>query len=165
MESPTTYSYEKYSFRIMTPLMALISFVFLVNGAYIVGAIAFVLGALLAFSYQGVIIDPLQERYMKYDRFLTFRISGWKRLPTPSYVTVVRINVSSNRAGPVPFVVPQDKKSSRSFKVNLVVKGDQRYISICRGSHEQMTEEALLLGRKLHLRVLDYTTHEKKWIL
>lgn len=165
MESPTTYRYEKYSFRIITPLMALMTFVFLVNGAYISGVIAFVLGGLLAFSYQGVIIDPLQQRYMKYDRFLTIRLGGWKRLPTPSYATVVRINVSSNRDAPVPFVVPQDKKSVRSFKVNLVVKGDQRYISICRGSHEQMTKEALLLGQKLQIRVLDYTTNERKWLL
>jgi hypothetical protein len=28
-----------------------------------------------------------------------------------------------------------------------------------------MTSEALRLGEHLKLRVLDYTTHEKKWIL
>jgi hypothetical protein len=165
MESPTIYSYEKYSFKIITPLMALITIAFLANGAYIGASVTLILGALLAFSYQGVIIDPAQKRYMKYDRFLSMRIGGWKTLSTPSYVTVVQINVSSNRAGPVPFVVPQDKKSARAFKVNLVVEGNQRYIAICRGTFEKMTEEALLLGEKLQLRVLDYTTHEKKWIL
>jgi hypothetical protein len=62
-------------------------------------------------------------------------------------------------------VVPQDKKGARAFKVNLVVEGRIRFVSICRGSMEKMTKEAIRLGEHLQLRVLDYTTHEKKWIL
>jgi hypothetical protein len=45
------------------------------------------------------------------------------------------------------------------------VEGNQRYIPICRGPLGKMKEEALRLGRVLNIRVLDYTTHEKKWIL
>ena len=145
--------------------MALLTIAFLVNGAYIGSSICFVAGALAAFSYQGVIIDTTGQRYMKYDRFLKFRIGGWNPLPAPSYVTIVRINLSSRRTGPTPIVVPQDKKGARAFKVNLVVEGNERYISICRGSLHKMTEEALRLGEHLQIRVLDYTTHEKKWIL
>ncbi len=165
MEATGIYKYEKYSFKIITPLMALLTIAFLVNGAYIGGPIFFVLGVLSAFSYQGIIIDTSTQRYMKYDRFLKFRIGGWKDLPVPSYVTVVRINISSRRTAPTPIVVPQDKKGARAFKVNLVVEGQMRYIGICRGSLENMTKEALRLGEHLQLRVLDYTTHEKKWIL
>ena len=165
METSTNYKYEKYSFKIVTPLMALISFALLVNGVYIGGSICFVVGVLMVFSYQGVIIDMAGERYMKYDRFLSFKIGGWKALPTPSYVTVVRINLSSSRTGPTPIVVPQDKKGARAFKVNLVVEGQKRFVTICRGSLENMTKEALRLGEHMQLRVLDYTTHEKKWIL
>jgi len=164
METPASYRYEKYSFKFISPLMALITIAFLVNGEYIGGSICFVVGALAAFSYQGVIIDMAGKRYMKYDRFLNFKIGGWKALPSPSYVTVVRINLSSRRIGPTPIVVPQDKKGARAFKVNLVVEGKTRYISICRGSLEKMTREALRLGEHLQIRVLDYTTHEKKWI-
>lgn len=141
------------------------TFVFLVYAQYIVASITFILGTLLAFSYQGVIIDPEQQRYLKYDRFLNIKIGGWKTLSTPSYVTVVRINLSSRRSAPSPIVVSQDKKGVRAFKVNLVVDSDERYISICRGSLEKMTSEALRLGKHLQIRVLDYTTHDKKWIL
>ena len=165
MDAPPAYHYEKYSFKVITPLLALMSFIFLVNGELIGGSICFVLGALSAFSFQGVIIDPAGQRYLKFDRFLKFRIGGWKPLPAPTYVTVVRINLASRRSMPSPLVLPQDKKGSRAYKVNLVVEGDQRYISICRGSLETMTEEALRLGNILHVRVLDYTTHDKKWIL
>lgn len=164
MESPEIYKYEKYSFKVITPLMALLTIAFLVNGGYIVGPICFVLGMLSAFSYQGIIIDTTAKRYMKYDRFLKFNIGGWKDLPVPSYVTVVRINLSSRRTGPTPMIGPQDHKGARAFKLNLVVEGKMRFIGICRGSLEGMTKEALRLGEHMQLRVLDYTTHEKKWI-
>jgi len=165
MDSQEIYKYEKYSFKIITPLMVLLTVAFLVNGEYIGGPICFVLGVLSAFSFQGIIIDPVERRFMKYDRFLKFRIGGWKPLPVASYVTVVRINLSSRRSAPSPIVVPQDKKGVRAFKVNLVVEGKMRFIGICRGSLENMTKEALRLGEYLQLRVLEYTTHEKKWIL
>ena len=165
MEATGIYKYEKYSFKIIAPLMALLTIAFLVNGEYIGGPICFVLGVLSAFSYQGIIIDTSTQRYMKYDRFLKFRIGGWKDLPVPSYVTIVRINLSSRRTAPTPIVVPQDKKGARAFKVNLVVEGQMRFLGICRGSLEKMTKEALRLGEYLQLRVLDYATHEKKWIL
>jgi len=165
MNRPSVYRYEKYSFKVITPLMALLSIAFLANGEYIGGAICLVAGGLSAFSFQGVLIDVAERQYLQYDRFLKWRIGAWKALPPPSYVTVVRINLASRRTGPSPIVVPQDKKGIRAFKVNLVVEGDQRYIGICRGSLENMTEEALRLGKSLNIRVLDYTTHEKKWIL
>lgn len=165
MESPGLYKYEKYSFKVISPLMVLLTVAFLVNGAYIGGSICFVLGAISAFSFQGIIIDTAGKRFMKYDRFLKFNIGGWKALPTPSYVTVVRINLSSRRTAPSYIVGPQDKKEARAFKVNLVVEGRMRFVGICRGSLEKMTEEALRLGEHMQLRVLDYTTHEKKWIL
>lgn len=165
MNSPAPYRYERYSFKIITPLVVLISLAFLLNGAYITGSVILVAGGLTAFSYKGVIIDCTQNRYMKYDRILKFRIGSWETLSNPSYVTVVRINLSNRRLGPAPLVMPEDQKAAKAYKVNLVVEGDQRYIGICRGPLEEMTREALRLGEHLELRVLDYTTHEKKWIL
>jgi len=165
VEPADRYKYEKYNFRVITPLLVLIALTFLFNGGYIGASIAFLLAVPTAFSYQGVIIDPAENRFLKYDRFLTFRIGSWKDLSRPSYVTVVRIKLSNRRTAPSPIVAPEDKKGARSFKVNLVVEGDERFIPICHGALEQMTGEALKLGKHLGLRVLDYTTHEKKWIL
>ena len=165
MNAPAAYRYEKYSFKIITPLIGLISLAFLLNGAYIVGSILLLIGCLSAFSYQGVIIDETRHQYLKYDRFLKIRIGAWKPLSDPSYVTVVRINLSNRRIGPAPMVMPEGQKEAKAYKVNLVVEGDERYVSICRGPLEKMTREALRLGEHLQIRVLDYTTHEKKWIL
>jgi hypothetical protein len=159
------YIYEKYNFRIITLLLGLMACVFLVYQEYTGAIISLALGVLLIFSYQGVTIDMQNRRYMKYDRFMKFRIGRWETLPKPSYVTLVRINLSSRRTLPSPMVLPEDKKGSKAFKVNLVVEDDMRYIPICRGPLEKMKEEALKLGRVLGIRVLDYTTHDKKWIL
>lgn len=165
MEQPSIYTYERYHFRMFTLLFALMTFIFLANDEFIGGGISFLLGVVLTISYQGIQIDPVKGLYLKYDRFLWFKIGGWKSMSPPSYVTIVRINLSSQRNIPSPLALPDDKKGAKSFKVNLVVEGDERYINICRGSLDAMTAEALKLGKHLHIRVLDFSTSEKKWIL
>jgi len=165
MNRPGIYTYEKYYFRMFTLLMVLMCLIFLFNSEFIGGSISFGLGVLLSFSYQGVKIDPDKQQYLKYDRFAWFRIGQWKSMSPPAYVTIVRINLSSQRNMPSPLALPDDRKGAKSFKVNLVVEGDERYINICRGPLDGMTAEALRLGRYLGIRVLDFSTHEKKWIL
>jgi len=164
MDPSGIYRYEKFYFRMFTPMLVLIAIIFLIYAQYLGATISLVLGVLLIFSYQGTLIDTSRQRYMKYDRFLSLKVGSWQRLSTPSYVTIVRINLSSRRTAPSPIVVPQDKQGARAYKVNLVVEGDERFISICRGNRENMTEEALKLGAYLGIRVLDFSTREKKWI-
>lgn len=162
---PAMYTYEKYYFRIIPLLMVLFTIIFLVYNEYIGASATIILGVLFSFSYQGVSIDTENERYMKYDRFLWFKVGRWMPLSAPSYVTIARINLSSRRTMPSPLVLPENKKRAKSYKVNLVVEGEERYITICLGSIEKMTREALRLGQHLQIRVLDHSTHDKKWIL
>lgn len=159
------YKYEKYYFRIFSPLLALLLFIFLLYGEYIGAIVSLALGILVSFSYQGVLIDTAGKRYMKYDRLLRLRIGRWEPLSTPSYVTLVRVNLSSQRNMPSPLALPDNRKMAKSYKVNLVVEGTERYITICRGRLEPMKNEALRLGKHLQIRVLDFSTHNKKWIL
>ena len=165
MDQSGIYTYEKYSFSIVTLLMVLMTFIFLVNSEFVGGAVSILLGVLLSISYRGISIDTLKKQYLKYDRFLWIKIGRWKSYSKPSYLTIVRINLSSSRNLPAPMLLPDNKKDAKSFKVNLVVEGNERYINVCRGSKEVMTIEALRLGRHLGIRVLDFTTSEKKWIL
>jgi hypothetical protein len=158
------YTHEKYNFRMVTLLLGLMAIIFLVYEAYIGGVVSIVLAGLLSNSFQGVKIDGKGRRFIRYDRFLRLRIGKWEPLPEPSYVTLVRINLSSRRTLPGPLVMPENKRGAKAFKVNLVVEDDRRYIPVCRGGLDKMKEEALALGEELDIRVLDYTTHEKKWI-
>ncbi|MEZ5069504.1 MAG: hypothetical protein R2751_00700 [Bacteroidales bacterium] len=77
----------------------------------------------------------------------------------------MRIKLSSQRTMASPLAVPEDTRDARTYRVNLVVDGPERYIKICRGNRERMTQEALNLGKFLGLRVLDCSRHEKRWIL
>lgn len=165
MNASGIYSYERYYFRMFSLLMALVMTIFLFNSEFIGAGIALALGVFLSFSYQGIRIDPEQRKYLKYDRFAWFTIGQWKGMSAPSYVTIVRVNLSSQRNMPSPLALPDNRKGAKSYKVNLVVEGDERYIHICRGPLEAMTKEALRLGEHLRIRVLDFSTPEKKWIL
>lgn len=159
------YNYERYNFRVITLGLGLMAIMFLMYGGYPWAIISLVLAVLATFSFEGITIDQKAQRYKKYDRFFRLKIGRWEKLPQPSYVTLVRINLNNQKNLASPIITPQAGKSTRAFKVNLVVEGDKRFIPICRGSIEKMTEEALKLGKALDLRVLDYTTHDKKWIL
>ncbi len=159
------YTYERYNFRIFPLFLGLMAFMFLVYNEYVGATISIVLGVLLSFSYQGVKIDKTKQRFLKYDRISKFRIGRWEKLPNPSYVSLVRINLSTRRNMPGPLILPEAGKGAKAFKVNLVVEGDMRFITVCRGNQERMREEALKLGQELGIRVLDYTTHDKHWIL
>ena len=159
------YNYEKYYFRLFSPLMALAMIIFLIYTEYIGASISLLLGVLLSFSYQGIKIDLENNRYMRYDRFTWIVIGSWRPLSPPSYVTIVRINLSSRRTIPSPLILPEDKQGAKSYKVNLVVDGAERYVNVCRGSLDKMIKEALRLGNHLGVRVLDFTTPDKKWIL
>ncbi len=159
------YNYEHYNFRVLTLLLGLMAFMFLMYDQYIGASISLVLGALSTISYTGISLDTAKQRYLKYDRFVKFKLGRWVALPKPSYVTLVRIKLSNVRSGVSPMITPEPGKRARSYKINLVVEGDRRFIAVCRGPKEKMTQEALKLGRELDIRVLDYTTHEKKWIL
>jgi hypothetical protein len=159
------YNYERYNFRVISLLLGLMAFIFLVYAEYIGAIISSALAIFVSFSFEGITIDPVRQRFIKYDRFIRFRIGRWESLPKPSYVTLVRINLNNMRNMASPMITPEPGKSARAYKVNLVVEGDIRFIAICRGPMEKMKNEALKLGEALQIRVLDYTTHDKKWIL
>lgn len=158
------YRYEKYNFRIITLVMAVLALSLVAYAEYVAGFAVILVGVLLSFSYEGIRIDPEKKRYLKYDRFMWIRIGRWKPMSDPSYVTIVRINLSSRRTLPSPLVPPEERKGARAYKVNLVVEGEERYISVCIGPLKEMTSEALRLGKYLNIKVLDYSTHEKRWI-
>lgn len=159
------YNYERYNFRVISLLLGLMAFMFLVYAEYTGAIISLALATLVSFSFEGITIDPVRQRFIKYDRFIRFRIGRWESLPKPSYVTLVRINLNNMRNMASPMITPEPGKAARAYKVNLVVEGDIRFIAICRGPMEKMKNEALKLGQILQIRVLDYTTHDKKWIL
>ena len=61
--------------------------------------------------------------------------------------------------------LPGEGKSTRTYKLNLVVDGKERYISLARGRRLAMLDEGLKIARLLRIKLLDHTTHEKRWLV
>ncbi len=131
---------------------------------YIEAAIFATPGGLFAISFKGFKIDTKNKRIRHYDRFLWFYFGKWIDYPTPQYITVVSIKLSARRNSSIAIITPQSGKSAQSYKMNLVVEGKTRFIPLTRGNRTKLIEEALIIGRLLEIRVLDYTSHEKHWL-
>ncbi|MFC2129349.1 hypothetical protein ACFLQX_01070 [Bacteroidota bacterium] len=148
----------------MAWFLLLLGIVFTFQEMYIEAAVFGTPGGLFAISFKGFKIDSINRRIKHYDRFLWFYFGRWHDYPQPLYVTVVSVKLGSKRNAPIAFVLPESGKAAQSYKMNLVVEGKQRYIPLTRGNRSKLIEEALKIGQLLNIRVLDYTSPDKKWL-
>ena len=158
------YTYEKFNLRLFPWFLLLVSIYLSISGNYIEAGIFATPGGIFAISFKGFKIDPENKRIRHYDRFLWFYFGKWIEYPKPQYVTVASIKLGVKRNLPLAIISPQSGKSAQSYKMNLVVEGKLRFIPLTRGNREKLIEEALIIGRLLGIRVLDYTSHEKQWL-
>ncbi len=158
------YTYEKFNIQLLPWFALILAIVFLFSKMYMEAGVSGAIALLFCISYTGFNIDPLRGRIRQYDRFLWFYIGNWRPIPTPLYVSVVRIRLSSKRVSPLPLPAPETGKSSRTYKLNIVVEGPERYISLTHGKRLEMLEVGLKIARMLHVRLLDQTTSEKRWL-
>ncbi|MBN1131577.1 MAG: hypothetical protein JXR52_08310 [Bacteroidales bacterium] len=158
------YNYETYKFNFLSPLFILAGSIFAVYGQVIPAVITFFPGAVFLVSFQGIRVDTEQMKMQKYSRILRFRFGSWVPLEPVQYLTVNRYNIRGSQTG---FLIGTDLGTSvyKGYKVNMVFEGKNLYVSLMKGKKETMIAEALKLGKMLNCRVLDYSTHEKKWIL
>lgn len=151
--------------RIFPWFMLILGIVFAITGMYIEAGIFGTFGAVFSISFNGFSIDSQKLLIRQYDRFLWFYFGKWRPFPRPLYVTVVSIKVSGRRIQPLPLALPGEGKSSQTYKLNLVVDGKERYISLARGKRLAMLDEGLKIARLLHVKLLDHSSHEKRWLV
>lgn len=158
------YIHENYKFNFIAPLLFLLGTIFTVYGEYITGALGFFFGILFLFSFEGVRINLEARRMQKYQKIMWIRFGKWIVVPPVQYVTVNRYNIRGSQA---TFLAGSDAGSSvyKSYKINLVLEGKNQYITLMRGKQEKMLKESVKIGQFLNCRVLDYSTHEKQWLL
>lgn len=159
------YSYERFNVRFFPWFLVLLAIIFSVSGMYIESAIFGIPGAVTSFSWTGFNIDPEKRLIRKYDRFMWFYIGNWKPIPQPMYVTVVRVKLSSSRTLPIPMPSTDEGSSSRSYKMNIVINSRDRFIPLTYGKRMELLEEGLKIARLLNIRLLDYSTSEKRWLV
>lgn len=158
------YTYEKFNLRLFSWFLLFIGIVFTFSGMYTEAALFGTPGALTAISFTGFNIDPEKMLIRKYDRFLWFYFGKWHPIYAPAYVTVVRVMLSGKRMMPMPLVAPDTGRSTRSYKINLVVNTSERFIPLAYGNRLIMLEEGLKIAKTLNIKLLDHTTSEKRWL-
>jgi len=158
------YSRETYRFNFLAPLFVLAGAIFAVYSEFIPAAIAFFFGIVFLISFQGIRIDTGKMKMQKFNRILWIRFGKWVPLQPVQYLTINRYNIRGSQAA---FLTGSDVGSTvyKAYKVNMVFEGKNMYVSLMKGGKEKMIEEAIKLGRMMNCRVLDYSSHEKKWIL
>jgi hypothetical protein len=158
------YTYERFNVRLFPWFLIIVALIFTFSGMYLEGALVGTPGGLLVVSWKGININAADQTIRVYDKFLWFYIGKWQHIPKPLYVTVVRINLSASRTAAIPFIAPQEGKSTVAYKINLIVDGHQRFVPIARGKRAEMLEEAWKIARLLDIRLLDHTTCDKVWL-
>ncbi|MCF8225812.1 MAG: hypothetical protein K9J30_08025 [Bacteroidales bacterium] len=159
------YTYEKFNVRLFPWFLLVLGMAFTFSGMYLEAGILGTLGALLAISFTGFSIDAERMMVRRFDRFLWVYIGNWKPIEKPLYVTVVRIKLSGRRNTPLPIPTAGMGKDARAYKLNLVIEGKARYIPLAIGNRIEMLEAGLEIARLLNIKLLDHTSHEKKWLV
>ena len=160
----TMYIHESYKFNFFSPLFLLLGSIFAVYEEFIPAGIFFLLGILFLISFQGIRIDIEGMRMQKFNKILWIRFGKWIPVQPVQYLTINRYNIRGSQSN---FLTGSDSGSSvyKAYKVNMVFEGKNLYISLMRGKREKMVSEAIMLVTLINCRVLDYSTHEKKWLL
>lgn len=158
------YTYEKFNFRPFPWLLLILGIIFTFSERYIEAGILGTLGAFLAISFKGYSIDPKKRAIRKYDRFLWFYFGTWKPFSNPLYLTIVSIKISGRKSAPALLVAPGNDTSIKSYKINLIVDGKERYVPLMRGKRLLLIKEGKKIAQMLNIRLLDHTTSEKEWI-
>jgi hypothetical protein len=142
-----------------------INLILFVAASIIFGVLMTILTISLFFQTSGFIIDRENNRVKKVRGFWGMKIGKWQKLPEFKYVSLLRVKQGrkSYQASSAMFV--QKSSNSNIYKVNLVIdSGTQKVFNLINANKEKAIETGLLVGEYLDLKVLDVTTHEKKWI-
>ncbi len=158
------YTFERFNVRLFSWFLLLVGTILSLSGMYLEGALFGTPGALTAISFTGFNIDAEKSRFRKYDRFLWVYIGSWHPIPEPMYVTVVRVKLSGRRLSPLPMATADEGRSTRTYKMNLVVNGKERYIPLTYGKRTELLNEGMKIAALLNIRLLDHTTSEKHWV-
>ena len=158
------YTHEAYKFNFLSPLFLLLGSIFAVYEEFIPAGIFFVLGIFFLISFQGIRIDVEGMKMQKFNKILWIRFGKWVAIQPVQYLTINRYNIRGSQSN---FLTGSESGSSiyKAYKVNMIFEGKNLYVSLMRGSREKMVSEAIKLGTLMNCRVLDYSTHEKKWLL
>ena len=115
------------------------------------GAVAFLVGLLLRFSYHGVEIDDAKKRVREYTSFLGFKTGDWEPLPNVKKLHFASFNSSSwNTSNGISSTF---RSTSILYKITLVSDTPQSHYSISLTDRKQALKNVQALADLFHLPV------------
>lgn len=125
-----------------------------------------ILASIVSLTSAGWEIEGTTSLIRSYRALGPVTIGKWYSLPKIEYIAVVRMiqGKKTFHASSVSIVhVPTDEYT---YHLNLVINPHKNdVIKLTAGSMDRMVELAIVLGKQMNLKVLDFTTPQHKWIL
>ncbi len=130
------------------------------------GLALIVLTSILSLTSSGREINTTTLKYRSYRALGSIMIGIWKELPKTEYIAVVRMIQGKKTFHASSVSIVQVPTNDFVYHLNLVINPQKNQVlKIADGSMEQMLDIAILLGKKMNLKVLDFTSPQHKWIL
>jgi hypothetical protein len=165
---------QKYEFVNIKPQGSILLFIMLIIDLILFSA-SFVLWASISTIFtlavliqpSGFIIDKENNQIKIVKGIISLRLGKWKKLPEVKYVSLLRVKHIDNLHQTNPALYRPKTTNSSNYLVNLIIKENwqkERPVKLISTSQKNAIAEGLKLGEYLNLKVLDQTTHEKRWI-
>lgn len=131
-----------------------------------IGVGVMVLAGVIALTSTGKEIDPLTNRMRDFISIDKWSIGKWDALPEIKYIAVVRMVKAKKKFHVSSVSIVQERSDERVYQLNLVVNPHKNnVIRLSVGEMQDSLNQAVVLGKMMNLKVLDFTTPEHKWIL
>lgn len=109
--------------------------------------------ALLVISNGGIDIDIKEEKFREFISFFGIKLGSWKKFKNPEYISVFTAKYYDDEG-----------RKNETLNINLFFENN-KHITICQiGDLETAFEIANFFKETLHIKILDATTSESKWL-
>lgn len=133
--------------------------------SYVLGGISILLTIGILLIKSGIEIDLDNERMRDYVSIFGIELGTWTNIPKLKYISIVRVKLKRKSFKFSAVTFGQSSSNKSMFNVNLITEDKRkRYIKVLSAEKEESITTAIKIAELLELKVLDYTSFEKKWI-
>lgn len=166
MNKENTYHFIKTKPELSALLLLILTAAMLlwITSLYLPAVLFSLLSFLSLFRTSGFIIDKKNEKVKMVSGYLGVQSGKWYRIPNAKYVSLLRTKQASNSNNGATSV--QNSPKSSCYQINLVVQihREKRPFRLMTTNVENAIIEGKKLGEFMNLKVLDSTTHKRRWI-
>lgn len=166
MKKENTYKIIRTKPELSSTLLLVITFnlFLIIFQFYYIALISSLFTFFFLFRTSGFILDKENHRIKKVKGFAGFTTGQWHTLPSVKYVSLLRIKQASNSSYGTTGIANSER--SFGYQINLVVQvnREKRRYKLMTTKLDKAKEEGKRIGEFMDLKVLDSTSHKRRWI-